>query len=70
MATEKIMVGIDDKVIELTGDDLDAFIADRDAITQAEASRQAEAEKKSAARASALLKLKKLGLSAAEIEAL
>jgi hypothetical protein len=36
MATEKIMVGIDDQVIELKGADKEAFIAQREA-DQAEA---------------------------------
>ncbi len=35
MATEKIMVGIDDQVIELTGADKEAFIADRELISNA-----------------------------------
>jgi|GEM_PF-5040010 len=35
MATEKIMVGIDDQVIELKGADKEAFIADRELIFNA-----------------------------------
>jgi hypothetical protein len=31
MATEKIMIGIDDQVVELTGSDKEAFIAQREA---------------------------------------
>jgi len=70
MATEKIMIGIDDQVIELTGADKEAFIADRDAIAQAQALLQAEADAKAAARESALAKLADLGLTAEEIAAL
>jgi len=35
MATEKIMIGIDDQVIELKGADKEAFIADRELIFNA-----------------------------------
>jgi hypothetical protein len=34
VTTNKIMVGIDDQVIELKGADKEAFIADRDARAQ------------------------------------
>jgi hypothetical protein len=34
-STNKIMVGIDDQVIELTGADKEAFLADRELISNA-----------------------------------
>ena len=65
--TEKIMVGIDDQVIELTGAEKEAFIAQR-ALDQAEANaRQAEADARKQARLSAL---QKLGLTEEEINAI
>ena len=68
--TEKILVGIDEQVIELSGADLTAFKAQR-TKDQAEATaRQAEADAQAAARASALAKLADLGLTAEEIAAL
>ena len=70
MASEKIMIGIDDQVIELTGADKKAFIADRDAMAQAETLRETEIQAKEAARESALAKLADLGLTAEEIAAL
>jgi hypothetical protein len=64
--TNKIMVGIDDQVIELTGEALDAFLEQR-AKDQAEAALlQAEQDAKAAAKESALTKLQALGLSEAE----
>jgi hypothetical protein len=70
MATEKIFIGIDDERIELTGDELTAFKADRAAIQADIAAQKAEAEAKEAARESALAKLAELGLTAEEIAAL
>jgi hypothetical protein len=73
MATTKqeaTLIGVGQEVIELTGEELTAFKADRAAI-QAEAdARQAEADAKAAARESALAKLADLGLTAEEIAAL
>jgi len=70
MADAKITIQIDNEVIELTGDDLTAFKAQR-TKDQAEANaRQAEADAKVAARESALAKLADLGLTADEIAAL
>ena len=64
--TNKIIVGIDDQRIELTGEALDDFLADR-AQLQAEATaRQVEQDAKAAARESALTKLPALGLTEAE----
>jgi Holliday junction resolvasome RuvABC DNA-binding subunit len=65
--TEKIIVGIDDQVVELTGADKEAFLAQR-ALDQAQAeARQAEAEARKQTRISAL---QKLGLTEEEINAI
>jgi len=70
MADPKITIQIDNEVIELTGDDLTAFKAQR-TKDQAEANAaKAEADAKVAARESALAKLAALGLTADEIAAL
>ena len=55
--TNKIMVGIDDQVIELTGADKEAFLADRQAIQDAQALLEAEYKAKQDARESAIKKL-------------
>jgi hypothetical protein len=71
MATAtKVLIGIGNEVIELTGADLEAFVADRKAIVDSQAAQLAEAEAKAAARESALAKLADLGLTAEEIAAL
>jgi hypothetical protein len=71
MATvEKIYVGIDGERVELTGDELAAFKADRAAIQAEITAQKAEAEARVAARAKALAKLADLGLTAEEIAAL
>jgi hypothetical protein len=57
MATEKIMVGIDDQVIELKGADKEAFIADREATAEAQRLLEAEYQAKQDARESAIKKL-------------
>ena len=67
---EQIFIGIDDQVIELTGDDKDAFLADRKATADAQALLSPEQAAKVAARKSALAKLAALGLTADESEAL
>lgn len=68
--SEAIFVTIDNERMELKGEELTTFNADRLAI-QAEANaRQAQAEAKVAARESALAKLVELGLTAEEIAAL
>lgn len=67
---EKVFIGIDNKRIELTGDELAAFNADRAAIQAEITAQKAEAEAKIAARESALAKLADLGLTAEEIAAL
>jgi hypothetical protein len=70
MATESIFIGIDDERIELTGKDLTDFLADQNDQLEQIAAQEAELQARTKARASALAKLKKLGLTAAEIEAL
>lgn len=68
--TEKVYVGIDGALVELTGADLTAFEQQR-TKDQAEAeARQAELDAKVTARASALAKLAALGLTADEIASL
>jgi hypothetical protein len=57
MATEKIIVGIDDQVIELKGADKEAFIADRDTRQAEELLLEAEYKAKQDARESAIKKL-------------
>ena len=68
--TEKIIIGIDDQAIQLSGADLTAFQAQRTKDQAEAAAKQAEAEAKAAARESALAKLADLGLTAEEIAAL
>ena len=55
--TNKIMVGIDDQIVELTGADKEAFIADRDATNVQIELREAEYKAKQDARESAIKKL-------------
>ena len=57
MATEKIIVGIDDQVIELKGADKEAFIADRETTAEAQRLLEAEYKAKQDARESAIKKL-------------
>ena len=71
MATEKIMIGIDDQVIELKGSDKEAFIAQREADNQASALLEAEASAKRQARIDAITKLGQAsGLTTEEIESI
>jgi hypothetical protein len=69
--TNKIMVGIDDQVIELKGADKEAFIADQEA-RQAEATLlEAEYKAKQDARDSAIKKLGEIaGLTKEELDAI
>ena len=65
MATEKIMVGIDDQVIELKGADKEAFLAQREADN---AERQAfETEQAAKAEQKAAI-LERLGLTEDELK--
>jgi hypothetical protein len=71
MATEKIMVGIDDQVIELKGADKEAFIAQRTADQAERTLLEAEYEAKKQARIDAITKLGQAsGLTTAEIESI
>jgi hypothetical protein len=67
---EQIFVQHGETVIELTGDDKEAFIADRKATLEAQNLIQAERNAKAAARISALAKLAELGLTEEEVAAL
>ena len=55
--TTKIMIGIDDQVIELTGADKEAFLADRKALADEQALLETEQLAKQTARANAITKL-------------
>jgi hypothetical protein len=69
--TSKIFIGIDNERIELTGDELESFLADREATAQAFALVQAEAEAKKQARIDAITKLGQAsGLTTEEIESI
>jgi hypothetical protein len=69
--TNKIMVGIDDQVIELTGEAKEQFLADRKASADAQALLEAEQAAKQEARTSALTKLATIaGLNEEEMKAL
>jgi hypothetical protein len=71
MATEKIFVQIDDKRIELTGADKEAFLADREARAQEKALLEAEYKAKQEARESAIKKLGEIaGLTKEELDAI
>ena len=71
MATEKIMVGIDNQVIELTGQAKADFIADREATNVAIQLVETEYKAKQDARASAINKLAEIaGLTEEEINAI
>ena len=69
--TNKIMVGIDDQVVELKGADREAFIADRDAREQERLLLETEYKAKQDARESAIKKLAEIaGLTKEEIGAI
>jgi hypothetical protein len=72
MATaNKIMVGIDDQVIELTGQAKEDFIADREATVEAQRLLEAEYQAKRDARESAITKLGEIaGLTKEELDAI
>ena len=66
--TEKIFIGNDDQVIELTGADKDAFIAQRTADQKANALLEAEYKAKQEARENAIKKLAEVaGLTKEEL---
>lgn len=65
------MVGIDDQVIELSGAEKEAFIADRKITEQSRALLETEYEAKKQARIDAITKLGQAsGLTTAEIESI
>ena len=71
MATEKIFIGIDDQVIELTGQAKTDFIASREAKTQAALLLKTEYKAKQKAREDAIKKLAEVaGLTEEEINAI
>ena len=66
--TNKIMVGIDDQVIELTGADKEAFLIDQKARQAESALLEAEYKAKQEARESAIKKLAEIaGLTKDEL---
>jgi hypothetical protein len=68
---EQIFIGIDNEVIELTGADKEAFIADREATAEAQRLLEAEQSAKRDARASAITKLAEIaGLTEEEINSI
>jgi hypothetical protein len=71
MATEKIMVGIDDQVIELKGADKEAFLADQEARQAQALLLETEYKAKQKAREDAIKKLAEVaGLTEAELNAI
>jgi hypothetical protein len=69
--TNKIMIGIDDQVIELKGADKDAFIADQDARAEERSLLEAEYKAKQDSRESAIKKLAEIaGLTKDELNAI
>jgi hypothetical protein len=68
LKSEKIFIGLDDQVIELTGADKEAFIADREATAEAQRLLEAEYKAKQDARESAIKKLAEIaGLTKEEL---
>lgn len=66
--TNKIMVGIDDQVIELKGADKEEFIADKENIQSEQALLETEYKAKQEARESAIKKLAEIaGLTKEEL---
>ena len=71
MATEKIMVGIDDQVIELKGQSKEAFIAQREADNVEFELRKTHSQAKQDSRESAIKKLAEIaGLTKDELNAI
>jgi hypothetical protein len=71
MATEKIFIGIDDQIIELTGADKEAFLADREESNARILTLEAEYKAKQEARESAIKKLGEIaGLTKEELSAI
>jgi hypothetical protein len=71
MATEKIMIGIDDQVIELKGADKEAFIAMQSEMQENRLLLEAEYKAKQDSRESAIKKLAEIaGLTKDELNAI
>jgi hypothetical protein len=71
MATEKIVIGVDNETIELKGADKEAFLADREATNARILTLEAEYEAKKQLRIDAITKLGAAsGLTTAEIESI
>jgi len=71
MTTEKIIIGIGEQVIELTGADKEAFLAQREADKQEALLLESEAQAKKQARIDAITKLGQAsGLTTEEIESI
>ena len=69
--TEKILIGIDDQVIELKGEELKAFEADRAEMRESALLLEAEYKAKQDARDSAIKKLGEIaGLTKEELDAI
>ena len=69
--SEKIMIGVDDQVIELTGKEKEAFLADREANNIAFELLEAEYKAKQEARENAIKKLAEVaGLTKEELDAI
>lgn len=68
---ETILIGIDDQIIELTGAEKEAFIADKNAVKIEQELLEAEYKAKQEARESAIKKLAEIaGLTKDEIQAI
>ena len=69
--TTKITIGIDDQVIELTGADKEAFLADRETSAQERLLLETARLEKETARASAITKLAEIaGLTEEELNSI
>ena len=69
--TNKIFIGIDDQVIELTGEAKEAFLAERKANADSKALLETARLEKETARASAITKLAEIaGLTEEEINSI
>jgi hypothetical protein len=71
MATEKIIIGIDNETIELKGAEKETFIAQREADQEEQRLLEAEYKAKQEARESAIKKLGEIaGLTKEELDAI
>ena len=68
--SEQIFIGNGNERIELTGDALEAFLADRELMQAEAAARQVEQDAKAAAKESGKAKLAALGLTQEEVNAI